>query len=429
MTQHKRQDVIDDPLDALASQPDAGSAIDAWLAVFARLMHLPESTRQSIRMELREHLRERVRDLLLSSGPALIDERDAVHTAIEELGETAELARRFEAANQSNRRRMLMHATLMLAGAGAIVAGVVTFSNSNNSANSVAVSRFEAGELAHEPPESLIKMKITLPEDTTLRNAVASIAEQAKLGVIVDWGAMQDNGITTDETMGVSVTEIPAGEALTLIAESASTREARLDWRARNGSVEFGLRNALDRREIELVTYDVTTTINLIAGNFTDSKDKAAEQVLSLLTELVTPEYWRDNGGDLAQMRLVGGRLFVEAPTRTHAKVKWILDQLPNMPGDKPEAKASGDVPMLEDVPLVGSKFAAAQKPRLEALREEWSAAQTEFDLVRNLYHSGTSIYKRAEKRFLEADDEYRHALDLWQRTQRPAAPADEKSE
>jgi hypothetical protein len=254
---------------------------------------------------------------------------------------------------------MLMHATLLLAGAGAIVAGVVTFSPSNHTATPVAASRFETTDAAQQPPKSLAETNVTVPADISLRDAVISIAGQAKVGLVVDWSAMQDHGITTDEAMGVSVTEIPAGEALTLLAESASSREAPLDWRARNNRVEFGLRRDLDARDIELVTYDITATINLIAADFAESKEQASEQVISLITSLVEPENWRDNGGDLAQVMLVGGRLFVEAPSRMHGKIKWILDQLPNMPGEKPQVKAdAAGTPLVQDVPLLGQTLA-----------------------------------------------------------------------
>ncbi len=418
MSDRSRQPVLDDPLDALASQPDASSAIDAWLSVFARLMHLPESTRQSIRMELREHLRERVRDLVLSGG-STGDERDAVRLAIEELGETAELARRFEAANTSNRRRMLMHATLLLAGAGAIVAGVVTFSHSTNNNAPVAVSRFEqSAEVTQAPPKALTDTKVTVTADTTLHDAVTSIVQQAKVGLIVDWGTLQDNGITTEEAMAIAVTEVPAGQALTLLAESAGTREAPLDWRARGGAIEFGLRRGLDAREIELMTYDISATINIIGADFAESKDEASEQVIHLLTELVEPENWRDNGGDLAQLKLVGGRLFVEAPSRMHGKVKWILDQLPNIPGNKPQVNAvdgggtADGVPLLKDIPLLNEMFTPpGDDQRMESLGKALEGARDEFHLVRQRYDSKTVAYEAAEQKVRDAEVQYNAAL------------------
>jgi hypothetical protein len=423
---------LDDPLDGLASQPDASSAIDAWLGVFARLMRLPDSTRQLIRMELREHLRERVRDLLLSAG-ADCDERRAVRIAIEELGETAELARRFEAANTPNRRRMLMHATLLLAGAGAIVAGVVTFTHdstpsshndSNPAENSLGPLHFSRvmTEVTLSQPRSLTETRVNFDANTSLRDAVQLVTERAKVGLSVNWGTMEENGITINEPMGLSVTEMPAAEALTLIAESAGTNEAPLDWRTRKGGtgIDFGLRHALDLRAIELVTYDISATIKFIEADFAENTSQASEQVISLLTELVEPENWRDNGGDLAQVMLVGGRLFVEAPSRMHGKIKWILGQLPNMPGERPQVNADGaGVPMLQDLPPLGEMTRPTAED-VESLRQKAVRADQKFQVYRTKYQAGTLAYNLAERDARTASDEYTSALQQWQRRNFP---------
>ena len=350
-----RQAETADPLDALAALPDAESAIDAWLNVVSRLMHLPEKTRREICSELREHLRERVRDLLLGGS----DERAAVRTAIEELGETAQLARRFEAADRPPGRRLLMHAILTLVGGGALAAGIMTFTPNNG--ENLSVARFGEATVVQETPKSMADARLTLVGDASMREAVESAATQTKMGLMADWGTMEEAGIDLASPMGLSFKELAAPRALSLIAQTAGNGMTALDWRVREGDVlEFGLRHDLDAREIELVTYDITATINLIAGTFTDSKEKAAEQITSLLTELASPDYWRENGGDLAQLKLVGGRLFVEAPNRTHTKVKWILDQLPRMPGGDEKADATSGyhgVPLLKDIPILGEQF------------------------------------------------------------------------
>ena len=367
------------PLDDLASLPDGEPAIDAWLAVVSRLMRLPERTRTDICNELREHLRERVRDLLLSG----CDERSAVRSAISELGETAQLARRFEAADRPAGRRLLMHAILTLVGGGAIAAGIIAF-NPNRGATHVA--RFGEATAVQETPKSLTDARVSLGSDSHMRAAVEAVATEAKMGLMAEWDGIQEAGIDAESPMGLSFKELAAPRALTLIAQTAGGRMTALDWRVREGGmIEFGLRHALDAREIELVTYDITATINILAGTFTDSKEKAAEQITGLLTELVTPDYWVDNGGDLGQMRLVGGKLFVEAPTRTHTKVKWILDQLPPVPGDEGKADANVEgVPMLSDLPVLGEQF------RYEAVRRILNPGDTLTVSIYELYQPST---------------------------------------
>jgi hypothetical protein len=409
---------LDDALDALASQSDASSAIDAWLAVFARLMHLPEPIRQSIRAELREHLRERVRDLLLSGA----QERDAVRLAIEELGETAQLARRFEAANTpTNRRRTLMHATLLLAGAGVIAAGIVTFNTNNNNPNStpspapgmIASARFGEATAApaDAPPNSFTEAKITLPAETNLRDAVEAVARQAKVGHTVDWGEIQQAEIDPDAPLGLSMTEMPAPAALTRLAEAASPeRPGALDWRVRGDGFEFGVKHELDMREIELITYDITSTIAIVGDQFAESREAAAEQIAQLLHEMVEPELWRDNGGDLAHMSLVGGRLFVEAPTRVQTKVKWVLDQLPREQKQAEEqAQAAPEgVPLLRGLPILNRMLTLEDiDPRIGTLRESLFSARDELELIKVRYKPGTIMCEEAEARVKTLEEQY----------------------
>src|SRR5436853_5742457 len=108
MIRRRHVETVSQHVDAshiIAQIPDAGAAIEAWLNVFVRLLHLSEADRQAIRTELREHLRERSRDLMLCGR----NETESVRIAIEELGETAGLARRFEAASAPQTRRWLMN--------------------------------------------------------------------------------------------------------------------------------------------------------------------------------------------------------------------------------------------------------------------------------------------------------------------------------
>ncbi len=397
--------VIDDPLDVLATQADAGSAIDAWLGVFTRLMHLPESVRSEIRAELREHLRERVRDLLLSAGCAG-DERTAVRTAIEELGETAHLAHRFEQANRPNRRRLLMNLTLAVAGVGAIAAGVIAF-NPNHGA--LPVTRFApVGETsqAAAPPKSFTQGRITLKGDNALNEILAQVAEIGQLNLLVNWRELEDAGVTRDAPVQVALRDVPITQALDLVTASVSDRANPLDWRAHDGLIEFGIKHNLDAREVELLSYDVARTVNLIANNFNTSTKDAAEQICDLLTSLVEPINWIDNGGDLAQMRLVGGRLFVQAPTRMQTKVAWILDQLPK--DDAPQVNAAGGVepvPVLSDIPLLSQVFASRgdSPSALKAMND----AEAEFKQIKEHFQPGTPVYDSAEKRCQDAKAAY----------------------
>ncbi len=90
--------------------------LETFLAVLAPMLRLPEAQRDAIRSELHAHLVERVRDLMITGR----GEDAAVRTAIEELGETAELAQRLGAAHRFPRRRLAMNLSLIGLGLGAL---------------------------------------------------------------------------------------------------------------------------------------------------------------------------------------------------------------------------------------------------------------------------------------------------------------------
>jgi hypothetical protein len=228
-----------------------------------------------------------------------------------------------------------------LTGIGALSAAVMTFSPDQSELNGVA--RFGEPVMAQQPPAMLNDARVEVHQDMNLRDAVTLVTDRAGVGLMVDWGSIEEVGIDPSVSLGLSFKDMPGTRALMLIAQHAGGRGNTLDWRAReNNLIEFGVRQHLDAREVELVTYDITSNIQMIAGNFADSREEAASQITGLITQLATPDYWRDNGGDLAQLQLVGGRLFVEAPGRTHAKLKWILDQLPRSPAAEEKADAAG---------------------------------------------------------------------------------------
>jgi hypothetical protein len=121
-----------------------------------------------------------------------------------------------------------------------------------------------------------------------------------------------------------------------------------------NGVLEIAPREFFDRRERTLVTYDLSGIISARQETYGEEREKVVQEVQGLICNFVSAEDWRENGGELAQMSVVGDRLFVEAPARMHPQIKWILDQLPS---DKKHSDAGGKVPYLSDIPIVGQLY------------------------------------------------------------------------
>src|SRR5207248_716444 len=52
-------------------------------------------------------------------------------------------------------------------------------------------------------------------------------------------------------------------------------------------------------------------------------------EVREVLTHMVHPEGWQDNGGNMASTAVFGSKLFIKAPKRYHTEIQWVIDELP----------------------------------------------------------------------------------------------------
>jgi hypothetical protein len=99
---------------------------------------------------------------------------------------------------------------------------------------------------------------------------------------------------------------------------------AAIEYRVKEGVIEFATRESFDRRESALVSYNITHLIE---------SGVDLEEVRKAITSFVDPEEWEDNGGNLGTMMIVGNRMFVKAPPRMQEGVKWFIEQLAGQDG------------------------------------------------------------------------------------------------
>jgi type II secretory pathway component GspD/PulD (secretin) len=119
----------------------------------------------------------------------------------------------------------------------------------------------------------------------------------------------------------------------------STVSQGKVDWRFSNGVLEISSDAAFDKREIKLSIYDLSGIIGARIETYHEEREKIVEEVAALLREFVYSNGWRENGGELSRMTIVGDRMFVEAPERYHTQIKWMLEQLPA----KGKARAESD--------------------------------------------------------------------------------------
>jgi len=338
--------------DPLAAD-DSPDSIDAWLAVLVRLLHVAPCQREAIRDEIETHLRERVRDLMIAGSV----EHDAIRTAISELGEVADLANRFSHVSKLRIRRTIMNIAVLGVGAMSIAMATIMFNGSPQPASRLSV--FQPPSAASTAAAATALNDQAVPASFNgheLGEVLQFLAQTADLDVIIDRRALDEARIALNEpiTLNLSAPR-PLPQVLDLLAAQLDQPFA---WRAADGILEVSTTDVFDRREIVLASFDVQNVLDLIWATSGDDQS-ATERLETLIIEYVEPNAWQANGGDLANVSVVGGKMFVKAPKRFHEPIQWILGQL-----EESAAVQASRSPRAESaLRYRGSMFSGASTP------------------------------------------------------------------
>lgn len=307
---------------------EAPPSIAAWLHALARRMNVPASERMAVCDELDAHLRQRVQELMLCG----MSEATATEDAIEELGDAEELAKRYTRAYTHPRRRRIMQIGMLGIAGAALVTAIVTLSGPGSV---IPASAFQP--VREEPPAELRDVKVTADLSLRWGDFFQAVGQGAKLPVFVHWPQLRALGgaeaptISPDNGIGVELRGFSLDAAITLLNDHANlSADSGLAYRVQDGRIVFSSQAFFDRQETQLVTYDLSAAI---AARQTDldggaTTQEVVDSIKQLVTTLVHPDLWADNGGDLARMQTYGTKLFVSAPSRLQPKVQWVLSEM-----------------------------------------------------------------------------------------------------
>lgn len=367
-----------------APRGGGGDLVDGWLKVFLSLLKLPHGEAAGIREELESHLRERVRDLMVSGAT----EGDATKQAISELGEAADVAARYRALRSEPRRRLAMHATLFTAAGAALALSIAAFNGGQppQKPQAAAGAAAEGWTQLDLVPQSVLVLRPVSAgpiadlrrdwdmRDRPVQDVLDLLAEALHVPLHVRWNLLE-NSLRPDHsvTFRAKGADVPA--LMRAINESAGlSGGSAADVRLAAGVLEVATREYFDRREMELASYDLSGIIAARRATYDEPREKVVEEIVLLVKQFVSADDWADNGGDLAQLSVVGDRAFVRAPARMHPQVKWILDQLPK------QGEEIGAAPAKE-VRAYGVKHAMAQD-LIEVLKGMQSIKSIDFTRV-----------------------------------------------
>lgn len=373
------------PLPRLRRDEEAGrpsrDLIDGWLRVFTGLLRMPAGEVEGIREELEGHLRDRVRDLMVTG----MDEAAAVRQAISELGEAAEVAARYRDWRGEPRRRLIMHLTLVGTGAALAMSLVALTWNGGQAGAPQAPGatgtmiggvageglKGQGGETPRAQDAAMFRAEPVDPQlaavrleasfdGTPLTDVFTALGKAAGRPVQVQRTVVEEAGADLNARVNLRYADITLPRVLAAASEQLGLSGAgALDARVTDGSLEIATREYFDRRELSLATYDLSAIIAARQAKYSEKRTEVVPEIVHALTEFVSPEDWVENGGELAQLQVVGDRLFVKAPARMHPQIRWMLRQLP------PHGRAAGvDVDRPPVVYLTGE----AERPGAYAI-------------------------------------------------------------
>lgn len=323
-TRRRRKSLVAPP----PTDPNADDRIGAWLDVFVHLLHVPPAEREAIRNELESHLRERARDLMLRGR----SETEAAQQAIDELGVTAELASRYDQNARTRYRRLLMHLSMFgLVAITGVIASIALLTQPTSS-GTTPIHAFAEASLQDAP---LPPLELSLMPDQSFRDFIDQVQAVNGVKLTIDYRDLIEAGIDPDDALNLHADAVSLEAALRLIEVSTAAQLAPIGWRFDGDRLTISTRERLDRQETELVSYDLRDVLRSIAAERyrsllgdDEALDHATADVISLLQEMVAPNDWTENGGNLAKQQMVGTKLFVQAPRRMHEKIRWIIEDL-----------------------------------------------------------------------------------------------------
>ncbi|MCC6320053.1 MAG: hypothetical protein IT438_01285 [Phycisphaerales bacterium] len=369
-----------------AAEPKGGGAaarrepdrIEAWLDTLSAMLRAPEREKAEIREELESHLRERMRDLTLEG----VEEQQAALRAIDELGEVARLAERFRRARTPSNRRLTMNiAILSLAGAAAVASSVSLLSGNppraetrspeemrlaqaleSEKAKSEAVTEFLTYALKAEPAgEAAVDLAFsTLHEllsrtvatraaaggqpgsgeepvavdfnQTPLEEVLATFEKAVGHPAFIHWKDLEERGIERGTQVTLKAPAARHDVIRRLLNESLGLSGSnRLAARVDGEMVEIATQGYWDRLDSAMEVFDL--------GDVAMDED-ARTQIVQLVMSTVEPDGWRENGGDVGSIHIVGSKVFVKTAKRLMPEVRWIMDRLMDKPAAEPGAAA-----------------------------------------------------------------------------------------
>jgi hypothetical protein len=167
-------------------------------------------------------------------------------------------------------------------------------------------------------------------EQHGIQRVLNYLAERTGASFDVKWTALEAAGVSRDTPVSARVARVPARRAMELVLAHAGGGAANLGYTIEEGVVVVSTRDDLNSTAYQkVVVYDIRDLLVVQQSRRPEgyTRDDAVREIVDTIKSVVAPETWRDNGGQIGNVRELNGQLIVNQTREHHASVARLLEE------------------------------------------------------------------------------------------------------
>lgn len=240
-------------------------------------------------------------------------------------------------------------------------------------------------------------------ERTPFRKVIAKLRGLLGVNIHVQWRLLDDNGVSPDEPVTVTLKRVSGRRLLRLILDDMEF--PTLGFEIRRGVLVVSMLEAL-QSTMTVRTYSIRNLIRpkrdpaLTVDWSSDELKERANMIASAIVELVLPDSWNVNGGT-GSLSIDDGLMIIRQPPFVHGQVKALLAALHKVPSgtSHPVDPPSADV-IAQD-----QAIQASLNRVLPTISLDQTTLQDTFDWLRSMLDANMHVeWRKLEDQGVKRD-------------------------
>ncbi|HAI10731.1 MAG TPA: hypothetical protein DCM28_03445 [Phycisphaerales bacterium] len=196
-----------------------------------------------------------------------------------------------------------------------------------------------------------LKLRQTIKLDlhaVKLKDAMANLAQMIDVVIDMDWRQLTNVGVEPDLPITLTMNQIPAAEALSLILEHAEAYNTNdpLWYDTTSHNITVSTKRWLFRNNAIMVSYDVRNLLFILEQmpknenlNKQQIHENCVNQIYDFIRKNIDPDMWSGQPMGTADIRELNGLLLIRAHKSMHRQIRQLLEAVAyQYPADIPTA-------------------------------------------------------------------------------------------